>query len=393
VEESLETKKSRQACAILDLLGIDCWLIWVRETDQIVDPALQLVYSGAFVWQSALLFTRSGERIAVVGSFDAVGIPDGTFDRIVPYDESVSPVLRKELERIDPARIAIDVSESDVASDGMTAGMRAMLDRYLKGTAYVDRLVSAEEIIGRLRGLKLPEEVARIRKAVRVTEEILDELAGRLRVGLTEGEIYRMVHEAMAARGVGHAWAADHNPAVDAGPDKAFGHGGPTSAITREGHLLHLDFGVKVDGYCADLQRMYFFGDPERIPESIQRGFDTVLGAIDAAAEALRPGLRGFEIDAIARDHVTSRGYPEYMHALGHQVGRSAHDGGVILGPRWERYGTTPDGSIEEGNVFTLELEVPTEAYGQVSLEEDVLVTEDGCEFLSKRQRSLRCVG
>jgi len=393
VNESLEGRKARQACGILDELNIDCWLIWVRETNQIVDPALPFVYPGAFVWQTALLLTRDGERIAIVGTFDAMGIPDGYFDRIITYDAAISGPLRAVLAEIDPTQIAIDVSENDVASDGMTAGMRTLLDRHLEHTPYAERLVSAEGLIGRLRGRKIPEEVERIREAVRITEEILDDLTSEARVGQTELEIQQRVHEAMARRGVGHAWASDHNPAVDAGPDKAFGHGGPTSGRTRSGHLLHTDFGVKANGYCSDLQRMYFFGKPEEIPAPVQTAFDTVLGAIDAAAAALQPGSIGYEIDAIARDHVTARGYPEYMHGLGHQVGRHAHDGGTILGPRWERYGATPEGLVEEGNVFTLELNVPTETHGQVSLEEDVLVTADGCEFLSRPQREIICVG
>jgi len=390
--ETLETLKGRQACEILEELGIDCWLIWVRETDQMVDPMLRYVYNGPFVWQTAILLARNGERFAVVGTHDAVGIPEGAFDRVVPYDEAISPVLRGELERLDPRRIAIDVSESDVSSDGMTAGMRRLLDRYLEGTRYADRFVSAERLIGKLRGRKLPEEVERVRGAIRATEEILNALVSELRVGQTEIEIHRMVHEAMAERGVSDAWAPALNPAVDAGPDKAFGHGGPTESVTRAGHLLHLDFGVVRDSYCSDLQRMVFFGGRAEVPTSVGRAFETVVSAITEAAKALRPGRVGFEIDAVARRLVVRRGYPEYAHALGHQVGRNVHDGGVLLGPRWERYGTTPDGTIEPGNVFTLELGVPVEGYGAVSLEEDVLVTEDGCEFLSDRQLELICI-
>jgi len=390
---SLEAQKAVQVSGILDELDIDCWMIWVRETDQIVDPALQIVYPGAFVWQTAVLFTRAGERIAVVGNFDVPGISEGAFNRVIPYAEGISQPLRELLAELDPARIAIDVSENDVASDGMTAGMRNLLDRYLDGTPYIDRFVSAESVIGKLRGRKLPSEVDRVREAVRITEEILDETAQSVKVGQTETEIQHRMHEAMEAREVGFAWDRGHNPAVDAGPDKAFGHGGPSDGRTRAGHLLHFDFGVKSRGYCADIQRMFFFGSPSEIPEEVQRAFDAVLGAIDAAAAALRPGVRGHEIDAIARKHVTDLGYPEFMHALGHQVGRNGHDGGMLLGPLWERYGDTPRGIVEEGNVFTLELHVPTASFGQVSLEEDVLVTADGCEFLSTQQREIRCVG
>jgi Xaa-Pro aminopeptidase len=138
---------------------------------------------------------------------------------------------------------------------------------------------------------------------------------------------------------------------------------------------------------------MMFFGSPADVPQEVAHAFDTVRDAIARASEALRPGRTGAEIDAVARRFVSERGYPEFMHALGHQLGRAAHDGGTLLGPRWERYGASVDGYIEAGNVFTLELHVPTASYGQVSLEEDVLVTETGCEFLSTPQREVVCVG
>jgi Xaa-Pro aminopeptidase len=69
-----------------------------------------------------------------------------------------------------------------------------------------------------------------------------------------------------------------------------------------------------------------------------------------------------------------------------------AHDGGTLLGPKWERYGDSPLGIVEVGNVFTLEFYVTTKNYGQLSLEEDILITRDGSEFLSKPQQDLICI-
>jgi Xaa-Pro aminopeptidase len=356
------------------------------------DPAMRLVFAGDLVWQSALLFTKDGQRVAIVGRYDADGLADGVFDRIVPYDEGIAAHLRAELSRIDPRSIAIDVSRSDVGADGMTAGMREVLDASLDGTPYRDRLVSAEGLIQRLRGRKTPEEVERIRAAVDTTERIFSEVIERLGVGQSEREIQALFHERVAAHGAGLAWASAHNPAVDAGPDKAFGHVGPTDGCTKRGHLLHFDFGIRLSGYCSDLQRMVFFGDPSEVPDEVARAFEAVVGAIDAATGFLAPGRVGFEVDDVARSWLVDRGYPEYKHALGHQIGRGAHDGGVLLGPRWERYGSTVEGIVEEGNVFTIEPNVPTEAFGMVSLEEDVLVTEDGCQFLSTPQRELICI-
>jgi Xaa-Pro aminopeptidase len=390
---SLEAKKGQQACEILNELGLDCWLVWVRETSQTSDPVLPLIFGGGLVWQSALLYTRMGEKIAIVGNLDADGLTShGLFDRVTPYTQGIGETLRAELKRIDPGKIAINFSENDVASDGLTVGMHRLLQTYLKGTPYNERFVSAESLIGRLRGRKLPEEISRLQEAVTITERIFEEAMDFLKVGQTELEIHRFFREQIEAHGVTGAWEDGHNPAVDAGPNKAFGHVGPTENRTKTGQLLHFDFGVRCRGYCADLQRMVFFGSSHQIPGEVQRALETVRDAIGKAAEFIRSGRKGHEVDAIAREFVVKRGYREYQHALGHQMGRQAHDGGTILGPLWERYGDTPKGVLEEGNVFTLELYVTTEHYGQLSLEEDIVVTGDGCRFLSRPQQELICV-
>ncbi|MHA1367733.1 MAG: M24 family metallopeptidase, partial [Candidatus Heimdallarchaeota archaeon] len=115
-------------------------------------------------------------------------------------------------------------------------------------------------------------------------------------------------------------------------------------------------------------------------------GFDTVHEAITRAANFIKPGVKGYEVDKIARDHVLERGYEEYGHALGHQVGTKTHDGGTLLGPLWERYRDIPKGLVEENQIYTLELNVKTKNYGYVSLEEDIVITKDGCKFLMPRQ-------
>jgi Xaa-Pro dipeptidase len=389
----LEREKCEQAIALLKELNLDAWLVWVRETSQMADPVLELILGGDLVWQSALLFSRAGERTAIVGNFDADGIKSkNLFDKIVPYTQGIRDPLLTEIMATDPSKIAINYSLSDVSADGLTLGMYRILKDYLADTPYLDRLVSAEGLVQRLRGRKTPAEVSMIRKAVEITESIFQETAPQLRPGLTELQIYELFHHAMDRYGVGNAWDEDHNPAVDAGPNKVFGHSGPTDNLTKEGHLLHFDFGVKWNGYCSDIQRMFFFGRPSGIPDEVQDAFEAVHGAILAASRFIKPGVKGHEVDQIARDYVTARGFEEYKHALGHQVGRLAHDGGALLGPLWERYGDTPKGEVETGNVFTLELYVTTKEHGQLSLEEDILVTKSGCEFLSHPQKELICV-
>ena len=388
----IEKAKAQQACEILKEQDIDAWLVWVRETSQMADPVLELVLGGDLTWQSALIFLED-EKIAIVGNFDEAGVrAKGIFDTIIPYTTSIRDELVKQLSRKDPRRIAINYSVNDVAADGLSVGMYKLLQDYLKNTPYLDRLMSAEYHIQKLRGRKTAEEVSRIRKAVEITEEIFERATKFVKVGMTEIEIYDYFHQCMKEYGVTSAWDEDHNPAVDAGPYKQFGHAGPIDNKTKEGHLLHFDFGVKSNGYCSDIQRMFFFGQKNEIPSEVQDAFETVRDGIQAAAQWIKPGAIGYEVDNIAREFVKAAGYEEYQHALGHQLGRLAHDGGTLLGPKWDRYGNSPMGVVEVGNVFTLEFYVTTEHYGQVSLEEDILITRQGCEFLSKPQTELICI-
>jgi Xaa-Pro aminopeptidase len=388
----IEKAKAHQACEILKEQDIDAWLVWVRETSQMADPVLELIFGGDLTWQSALIFTED-EKIAIVGNFDKDGVKaKGIYDTIIPYTASIRDELVKQLSRKDPKKIAINYSANDVAADGLSVGMHMLLQDYLKNTPYANRLMSAENHIQKLRGRKTTEEVSRIQKAVEITEEIFDRAKKFVKVGMTEIEIYNYFHRCMKDFGVTSAWDEDHNPAVDAGPYKEFGHSGPIDNKTKEGHLLHFDFGVKYKGYCSDIQRMFFFGYKKDIPSEIQNAFETVRDGIEAAARWIKPGAVGYEVDNIARDFVKAAGYEEYQHALGHQLGRLAHDGGTLLGPKWERYGESPMGVVEVGNVFTLEFYVTTEHYGQVSLEEDILITRQGCKFLSKPQQELICI-
>jgi Xaa-Pro aminopeptidase len=278
-----------------------------------------------------------------------------------------------------------------VTADGLTHGHWLLLQELLAGTPYLTRLTSAAPLLARLRGRKTPGEVDRIRRAVALTEQVVGQVTQQLRPGVSEQDLAAFVHARFAELGVTPAWAAEGCPIVNSGPASDLGHTYPSPTIRVEpGHLVHIDLGVRFDGYCSDLQRMWYVrrSGESAPPPDVQRAVETVVRAIDAGAAALRPGVRGFEVDAAARRVVVEAGYPEFKHGLGHGLGRAVHDGGTLLGPRWPCYGRRPDAVVEVGNVFTLELGVPTAA-GLVGLEEDVLVTAEGCEFISSQQRQL----
>jgi len=386
-------EKSNQAVEILKEKGLDLWLTFVRETSAVQDPVLPLIYGeSSLTWQSALIFTSSGEKVAIVGRFElATAQNTGAFDRIIPYDESIQPTLLNEIKRIDPAQIAVNISEDNYMADGLTHGMYQNLLAMFKGTPFSDRIISAEFVISALRGRKTQTEIKCIQKAIRSTLEIYDHAFSRIQPGMTEIEVAAMMQAEVAQRRLGYAWSQGNNPAVNSGPDSPVGHNAPTEIKVQPGHLLHFDFGVQEDGYCADIQRMVYVLKPGEniLPEPVQKGFDTVVRAIETAFELIQPGVPGIEIDAAARSVVTNAGYPEYKYATGHQLGRLAHDGGALLGPAWDRYGKTPYLPVEAGHVYTLEPGLMVPGYGYVGVEEDILVTESGAVYLSPPQKEL----
>lgn len=391
----LTAAKLAQAVELVKAAGVDVWLTFVRETAEGGDPVLPLILEGGLTWHSALMVSASGRKVAIVGNYDADPlVQSGDWDEVVPYVQGITEPLLRELETMCGAKpkIAVNYSLDDVKSDGLSHGMYLQLEQMFAGTRFEGSLVSAEPIVSRLRGVKTPVEIERMVRAIEETDRLFEFIETIARPGITERQIYDAVQQRIDALGYGYAWDRAGDPIVNCGPDSVVGHGVPSATLAlAPGHLLHVDLGVIVDGYASDLQRCWYLGDA--VPDSLRHACDAVVGAIRAGFEALKPGVAGWTVDAAARSYLTAQGYPEYLHALGHQVGRVAHDGGTLLGPRWERYGKTPFQLIEPNQVYTLELGVAVEGIGYVSLEEMVQVTETGCRWLSTPQTEIRLLG
>jgi Xaa-Pro aminopeptidase len=393
IMSSLVNEKVQQAVGILRETDTDAWLTLVRETSAQADPVLPLIFGPeTLTWQSALLITSDGQRIAIIGRYEADAVRRaGIYETIIPYDRSLRPELVAALANLNPRQIAINTSKDDVYADGLTHGMYQLLLDYLADTPYAGRLASADTIIAALRSRKTPAEVAAIRAAVETTRRIYEATFAFIRPGITERDVSDFMHRQMVEVGVSAAWDYAGCPIVNSGPDSPVGHGAPGDIVLTPGHIIHIDFGVRQNAYCSDIQRVIYLPRPGETaaPEPVRRGFATVRAAVDAAVAVMRPGMLGHEVDAVARKVVTDAGYPEYMYATGHGLGRNAHDGGPLLGPLWERYGDTPRRRLEAGHVYTVEPGLVVPDYGYIGLEEDVWVTEDGAAYLGEPQREI----
>jgi Xaa-Pro aminopeptidase len=208
---------------------------------------------------------------------------------------------------------------------------------------------------------------------------------------MTEVEVSDFMHSQLDEFGVQPAWELINCPTINAGPESPIGHVGPTELRISPGHIVHFDFGVLQDEYCSDIQHVVYFQRPDENvpPPEVQYGFATVREAIQRAFDAMKPGVAGKDIDRITRRTVVNAGYPEYPYGTGHQLGRVVHDGAGILAPEWERYGDTPNYPLETGQVYTIEPGLAVLGYGYIGIEEDVLVTANGAQYLGEPQTEL----
>jgi Xaa-Pro dipeptidase len=393
----LARAKLRQAAQLMAGHHIDCWIIqFARETGNRPDPLGYLI-GASCTWPSAFLVNREGQTVAIVGTGDKTMFEQlGLWDEVRGYVASPRQDLQEILKSWDPRQIGVTWSESDSMADGITYGMYRLLESLLEGTPYRDRLVSAGGLAGDVRSRKLPEEIEAIKGAIAYGQQMFKRIGEHLEPGITEKELQRLVQGWIRKDGLGFAWDEPFNPLVDFGPRTGpLGHTPPGDIKLEPGHLIHVDLGVSRNGFASDLQRTWYWrrrGESDA-PEPVRKAFAAVLASIDAGMAALKPGKKGHEVDAESRRTVTEAGFPEPEFAFGHHVGRVAHDGAGVLGPKWERYGKAPEFPIQPDNVFAVEMDLDVPGHGVVGLEEEAVVEQDGARFLSEPQRELWLLG
>ena len=382
-------QKHAQATAKIRELGVDLWVTFVQETSAGAERAFAYISPGDFTWESAILVAREGKPTVICGRLDQQVFEDsGLFGDVATFVQDFKVPFMQYLGAARPRTVAVNFSVNDPSADGIPHGRFLQLESMLGEAVPGVEIVSAEPIIQALITQKSPLELAAIQEAVDHTVDIFREIDAFLKPGLSEKQVYEFIGERMAKRGLQPSFQT----LVFAGDRGAgMGHGDATDNDLRPGDLVHVDMGVFVRGYASDMQRTWYVLKPGEVeaPGAAARGFGVIADANEACRRALRPGVKGVDVDGIARGMVTEAGFPEYPHALGHQVGRHVHDGGALLGPAWARYRNTPFLPVAESQVFTLEPSLNVPGFGAVGIEEDVTVTPDGARFLAPPQTRL----
>jgi len=245
-------------------------------------------------------------------------------------------------------------------------------------------LRSTERFIERFRAVKDAAEVSVLREAARRLTSVAETAFDSIRVGLAEREVAAVIETALRRAGYERP---SFDTIVGSGPNSALPHYRAGDRALHDGDLVVLDFGGVLDGYCSDLTRTVTVGNPS--PEA-RRLHAAVLEAQSAAIDAVKPGVTTAEVDGAARQVLVGHGLGEaFGHGTGHGLGLDVHEEPRVSKPRPD----IPPERLEPGMVFTIEPGAYVPGFGGVRIEDDVLVTETGCEVLTSVPRDLRVCG
>jgi Xaa-Pro aminopeptidase len=282
------------------------------------------------------------------------------------YQAGLGTVLAEQLKGLQVGRLGFE-------TNALSFGQYQRLTQAAAEAGLTAEWVPTEGLVGGIREVKTPEEVAAIRRALDLTEQVWTEVAGFLVPGMTEGQVAWEIERRLREEGgAGLAFP----PIVAAGPNSARPHHHPGDYIIQEQEPIIIDMGARLRGYCADLTRTVILGEPTARFREI---YTTVRRAQAAAEAGLKAGMESRAGDALARDIIVQAGFGEaFGHSLGHGVGLAVHEA-PSLSPVQERSTV-----LKAGSIVTVEPGIYLSGWGGVRLEDMVHIQPGGAEVLTR---------
>ncbi|WP_414827572.1 M24 family metallopeptidase [Alteromonas sp. H39] len=372
------------------------WLIVCRENDN--DPIAAHVGCENAGGTAVVVFSKQAERVnsrmfSPVSESTAVK-ELGIFDEVIDVErtDSAIEVAADWLNQQEVSALAINSFSGNPQADGLSHSQYLALKETL-APKMATRLTAAEPVIYEWLSRKLPSEVDIMAKAATITSNWQYEAYQTVIPGkTTDKDIADFLKKRIADAGVQDGWAPDQNPAVNSGPDR--GHSHPTDRIIQPGDVIQIDFGIRVfDRWVTDIQRFAYVLKPgeTKAPANIQHAWDSAIAGSRAAFEAMQPGVTGNHVHEAQRVVMEREGSLPVMWSTGHPVGYVAHDTGPNLGVR-----STSSKYLDDGMTFAFDgfyswyypgsNEQQTKT---ISVEEMVVITEDGARYLTPPQSEL----
>lgn len=237
-------------------------------------------------------------------------------------------------------------------------------------------LVPVAGLVEKLREVKTEDEINIIKEAINITEKAYDYILGFVKPGKTEIEVANELDFYMRNEG---ATSVSFDTIVASGIRSAMPHGVASDKVIEEGDMVTIDFGCYYKGYVSDMTRTFAVGDPG---EQMKEIYEIVYQANKKVNEVAKAGMTGAELDAIARDYITEKGYgPQFGHTLGHGIGLEVHEGPSLSFRNEDK--------LVVNNIVTNEPGIYVPGLGGVRIEDDLVIKEDGAEILMTTPKEL----
>jgi len=313
-----------------------------------------------------LLITRSAAVLLTDFRYQLWAQQEAAALQIVIYQVSLGETLAELLKEFQVQRLGFEAAHltyrqyQRLTETAASAGLRVEW-RPLEG------------VVEELREVKGPEELAAMRRALELSEDVLRRISRDLAPGKTEREVAWEIERGLREGG---AESLAFPPIVAAGENSARPHHQPGDHVLKMGEPILIDMGARLDGYCADITRTYILGPPD---EQFRKIYTLVRRAQVKAEAELKAGMDSLAGDALAREVIAAGGYGEaFGHSLGHGVGLAVHEN-PALSPHQERRAT-----LKAGSVVTVEPGIYLAGWGGVRLEDMVLLQPDGAEVMNR---------
>lgn len=283
---------------------------------------------------------------------------------IIELDTSLIKSVADVVSRESIKRLGIE-------QDAMTVG------QYRTYEKEVDvQLIETSGIVEKLRLIKDESEIKIMKEAAAIADAAYTHIQTFIRPGRTEREVANELEMFMRSKG---ADSSSFDIIVASGLRSALPHGVASDKVIQTGELVTLDFGTYYKGYCSDITRTLAIGP---VSDELRQIYDTVLRAQLAGVEGIRAGITGIEADALTRDIIKEAGYGEYFgHSTGHGLGMEVHEAPGLS--------FRSDTVLEPGMVVTIEPGIYINGVGGCRIEDDVVITEDGCYLLTQSPKEL----
>jgi Xaa-Pro dipeptidase len=288
---------------------------------------------------------------------------------LYPYSDQEGPERAFQQATTD-----LDLKDKTIGVEHLR--MRVFELRQLQQHASGCEFVDGEPLLTQLRIIKDDGEIEAMRRAAEVNQGTFREVQQLIRPGITESELAAAWQKTALDAAGGDL---PETPIVASGPNGASPHTTATNRPIEKGDLVIIDGFLRSEGYYSDITRTYAMGE---VDEELANIYSIVQEANAAGRETIKPGLKAEEVDLAARQVIERAGYGEYfIHRTGHGFGLEIHEPPYIVEGNEQL--------LEPGMAFTVEPGIYLPGRGGVRIEDDVVVTEDGCETLTTLPREL----